>query len=838
MKHSKYSWMRKAYMIAAAAFFCVYISGCGASDENTTSQKEFVYVPEFQKIDNGEGGPQYPVVSEDNIYYICDSYGDGVKGYTAYLCQLKIGEKEPVKSLLNLDENATISNLSLDEEGNLQAMVMTSIFDDTADGTANEGTTPAEDDTGGGDLEESIPEEDADTPDESTPEDETQDDSSEDTASIKESDSVAVVNTSSSGTAVSVTSVSTATGADYDYQEPTSQKVELCKLSTDGKILSAIDISESLNSLDNPYIQYLITDNDGNIYITNQQTIIVLNKEGKELFRLEIDNWINSMFAAKDGTVLVSYYGKENMEIHTIDLQQKSMGEAINNIMVSPYANYVFAKGIDTDLLFSANNILYSYNFGDQAPIEILNWIDCDVNSNEVVCFIPLQDGRILAVNSYWKDSSNTMELIYLTKKKGSEVPEKVILTYATMSLDYDLRKKIIEFNRTNTEYRVEVKEYMSNTDDYQTAQSQFNAAMVSGKAPDIMDISYGVMSRYVQKGLVTDLYPYLDKDPELKREDYLENVLNAYGQDGKLYGMAPRFYIGTVVARVSDVGDRRSITLDELMNIVDEMPENTTLYDFSTKSSVLMNNVMLNMDEYINWSTGECNLNGEEFIKVLEFANKFDLEYNYDEEMQDMATRLKDGSLMMFNTSVSSVQEYQMMELLFGEPIAFIGYPTNGENGSFLGGSGSMLAMNAKSKHKDGVWQFIRMGITKESQEDSENLTNWGFPIMKSALEIRFEQDMTEEYYELPDGTKQKSPKSSWGGFYGVNADVYAATEEQIEIVRNYIGSVDSLFHYDEDLYDIINEEVAAYFEGQKSAKEVAEIIQNRVQIYVSENR
>ena len=39
------------------------------------------------------------------------------------------------------------------------------------------------------------------------------------------------------------------------------------------------------------------------------------------------------------------------------------------------------------------------------------------------------------------------------------------------------------------------------------------------------------------------------------------------------------------------------------------------------------------------------------------------------------------------------------------------------------------------------------------------------------------------------------------------------------------------------EEIYSIISEEAAPYFAGQKSAEEVAKIIQSRIQIYVSEN-
>ena len=58
------------------------------------------------------------------------------------------------------------------------------------------------------------------------------------------------------------------------------------------------------------------------------------------------------------------------------------------------------------------------------------------------------------------------------------------------------------------------------------------------------------------------------------------------------------------------------------------------------------------------------------------------------------------------------------------------------------------------------------------------------------------------------------------------------------MEAIRNLIENTDTLYQYDQKMMEIITEEANAFFEGQKSAKEVADIIQNRIQVYVNENR
>ena len=106
-----------------------------------------------------------------------------------------------------------------------------------------------------------------------------------------------------------------------------------------------------------------------------------------------------------------------------------------------------------------------------------------------------------------------------------------------------------------------------------------------------------------------------------------------------------------------------------------------------------------------------------------------------------------------------------------------------------------------------------------------------------KSALEKQFEADMTPEYYEDENGNQVEQMKTSWG-YDDFNIDIYAAKPEEIEAVRQIIASAErTAGSVNEELVNIITEETAPFFKGQKSAKDTAEIIQNRISIYVKEN-
>ncbi len=61
---------------------------------------------------------------------------------------------------------------------------------------------------------------------------------------------------------------------------------------------------------------------------------------------------------------------------------------------------------------------------------------------------------------------------------------------------------------------------------------------------------------------------------------------------------------------------------------------------------------------------------------------------------------------------------------------------------------------------------------------------------------------------------------------------------DEEIENIRNLIYSVSKLRSSDAQISNIISEETPLFFNGSKSAEEVADIVASRVQLYVNEQK
>lgn len=99
------------------------------------------------------------------------------------------------------------------------------------------------------------------------------------------------------------------------------------------------------------------------------------------------------------------------------------------------------------------------------------------------------------------------------------------------------------------------------------------------------------------------------------------------------------------------------------------------------------------------------------------------------------------------------------------------------------------------------------------------------GFPVIRQYFEAMLEEAMSETV-------------NMRVTVLGADIRLEPMSEEEARILRNLVYSAELTENYDTTIYNIIMEETEAYFAGQKTAEEVAEIIQTRVQIYVDEKR
>ena len=633
----------------------------------------------------------------------------------------------------------------------------------------------------------------------------------------------------------------------YHYTQPTQEEIDsgvyeaetsydIAILDADFNIQSTVSLADLQKKVEESgsgfYVQYSASDAEGNIYISLDNSMYVIDSEGKEKFKVDFDNWINGMFVTSGGQVVVMYYNDQyDMEIAPVDMNTKALGTPFENLpSMDGSSSNIYPAG-DGRLYIVGSTKLFLYDMNTQTSEEILDWIACDINTNNLAGFAVLDDGSFVAVSTTYdysgEDTEVTIELATIKKVPASSIKQKKNVTLAMLYMNYNTREQVIKFNRTNEEYRINIKTYVDdNSSNWEDAQTQFQADVASGTAGDFFVADGNInVDNLIAKGALADLSGLIDKDEVLNRDDFISNILDILSVDGKLYSVAESFYINTLVGKTSDVGTGKSWSFKDVVELVKSHPD-SQLMQYVTKTDGLSTMVMYSMDSFYNSETGECKFDSEDFISLLELCNTFPKEYDYNlGESESTASLLRSGKVLLTSVNMSSFSDMQMFPALYGEPVNFIGFPTNSGSGSVVGFN-NRFCVAAKSKNKDGAWAFIRSFLLP----DNQNKLDWNLPVNKAA----FEQKIADAMKKQDDND---SVVSTWW-YDDVEITIGPLTEEDAQVVRDMVYNATTEATYDEQLMNIITEEAEYYFNGEKSAQEIAGIIQSRAQLYIDENR
>ena len=629
---------------------------------------------------------------------------------------------------------------------------------------------------------------------------------------------------------------------DYYHNE---QNYDVVILSPEGEELNRAPVDlDTTNTWLNTY--NIAKDPDGNLIVVMEMTLQAIAPDGSIAWSMQLDNYVNSMVTLADGSVAVMLFGDKGPELRPIDFEKKELGESFP---IPDSAWTLFPGDENYDFYYTSGMFLYGFKLGEAEPVPVLNWMSCDINGDSVAsqALKISSDGSIMGITTDYSGGSIDTQLFTLTRVPADSLPKKQILTVAQLEYnpDYQLTNRMVRFNRSHDNVRLEYLDYSQyNTEsDFTAGITKFNTEVMAGNLPDIIPTNQIAYRQIASKGLLEDLYPYLDKDPELKREDFFPNLLSALEVNGGLYQVVSGFSVETLCGAASIVGDTPGWTYDDFNAALEKMPEGCTpLEPYVTRDQVMSSLLYADMDSFVDWTTGKVNFESDNFKQLLQFVKQFPAEYNWDEHDNSESTQdlLRQGRQMLTQTYLYGLDSILWNGANFGGQATYIGWPTSSGVGSIMRFENG-FAMSRSCADKDAAWEFFRSMLTESGQTNQYNI-----PSNRNVFNKQLEDFMTPRYRKDADGNilldengeKIEESRGGWIDDNGVEHNIYAMTQEQADEVLSIIETCTKVASYDTSIYDIVNEQAQAFFADQKSVDEVARLIQSKANIYVNEQR
>lgn len=364
--------------------------------------------------------------------------------------------------------------------------------------------------------------------------------------------------------------------------------------------------------------------------------------------------------------------------------------------------------------------------------------------------------------------------------------------------------------------------------EEHEEYRTRTNTAMLSGKDMDILYMDSLPIKEYVDKGFLFNMNDSMEQDQTVNKDDLQMDIVNGLKLNDGMYTI-PVGYSFSVLVGNGDMLGNANVTFDDTKwdwkefekvsrEVIQKAKKSGTDEIYALASyppDYLFQELLLeNYIAFVDTTAKKAKFDSPEFVDLLQQVKKM------SDDKVITSEEAKPGNLLFSSQLIRSPLDFiEGPFLTFDNPKIMLS-PRVGDTASkgarvFVS---DRFAINAKSPVKDEAWKFIAFLLSEEVQLLQERE---GFSMLKSVNE-KLINDIQD---------KVKS-----GDYTLANGQRGEDTDEQFTVFKQTVQSADQYLELDGQVFNIAGEESLAFFSGQKSAEEVAELIQNRVTTYLNE--
>ena len=446
------------------------------------------------------------------------------------------------------------------------------------------------------------------------------------------------------------------------------------------------------------------------------------------------------------------------------------------------------------------------------------------VGFSDIQDFCMKADGsfEIIRSDQHGSGKCETLKLV----EQNTDKKDVVLRTAAYMDQEIWLKERILEFNNSQEKYRVVIDAFEDggDLDDFAAATG---VELATGKGPEILmgSLLTESVSGLIEKDILMDMAPLMEQSG-IREEDYFPITFDMWRTEDSIYCVFYDMWVEEQLMSTEVLGDVREPSVEQLADAMLAYPEQMVYYDtvyYGKDSAGTILTELLQGSEtlwgMVDWEKGTCDFDGELFGKLLQAAKRYrnDERNNYQKITRQKSIDSVDGIYYRFYTrSEEAADGYVPVGILFDDG----GHPVQAKAQSMR----RSLMLNANAANRDGAWEFVKFLLSEEAQEKLAGTALSYMPVKKSVFEALLEKEIT-------DGPPKNLGKERMI-FQG------PLTRERADEIEAFVESARALPYKTEPILEIIQEESQDYFNGSKSIEQVSSIIENRVKMYLNEQR
>lgn len=421
----------------------------------------------------------------------------------------------------------------------------------------------------------------------------------------------------------------------------------------------------------------------------------------------------------------------------------------------------------------------------------------------------------------------------------GASSDEPVKLTMAVYHLSDQLKAAVKAYEQLHPNVDIELQatpsygkdlnEAMANHDRFVTGT---NTAILAGRGPDLIELDALPMDAYADRGLLVNLGEMIARDPSFREEDYFTNILDNAAFGGGLYGMPLYFSMVGMIADEDAIGkagvqiDDSSWTWDDFIQIAKQLQKQggDKQVLIGEPSYMLGELAAQNFAQLVTEAGSAKSFDADRLVGLMEQVQEMVdsglfLNFLNVEGGRGQIVASKIDAYFNMRSEIGSFDRYLAGDG-YGEHARLYAmpHPADAGAGGYFSTFGT-IGISASSPHPEAAWQFIRY-LTEDAEQSSADIhgSGRGFPISKRVYDIQ------------ADKLKEAGTVATESG------DEIAVDAAKLDRLESYLTEAVHWERTLSDLDDTIIEESKAFFNGQKSAQDVAKLVKSKVELILNE--
>lgn len=387
-----------------------------------------------------------------------------------------------------------------------------------------------------------------------------------------------------------------------------------------------------------------------------------------------------------------------------------------------------------------------------------------------------------------------------------------------------ETKSAIMQFNRQSEDYYFETVVYGEIYEDRNIAITHLFLDCQEGKLDGV--ILDQIEDELVKNDVLYDLENYLTQSKVVSKDSFLTHYLESVtDREGRIYALYPSF-------RAFGYAYDEHIDFSDLLKYEDLCEENKTFLSSQGVENDLGFLLTYSGNTIVDEDNGEIHVKEDAFRSMLQFlkAQSTRKKKNFDCVMQYC-----EGESSATRIQISEPCDYLYFNELFHNNVVF----TNvGKDGLVIGERKGLLGICNTSENKEAIFAFYDF-LFEPVFYHNAFFVGLNMPVLKEEYKLWEDYFLATKDYEDKYGKYNRKYDFQIGiGAAECIIEVGSITEQEAKEAVTVLQEVQYVKPMRTAYKNIILEEAAAYFAGNRDLDEVCDNMEKRLEIALKENR